>query len=236
MRLLASLIAVGLTGCAGCGGGGDDAPLDATPLPDIDNGSCGDQLRFTGEYVDWDSGAAFCGIFEATFTARDDGPMDSTAPNGRFDTCIPRDAAQVVFDIAPPAAASECTSPPSTYPLPGLAIATPDVILAGGFWSGRNLTMDRLGSLGVTLDPTKAHVFVHVDGTPRAVTVAAAHDAPQARNADTWAAGDTGSDVFFPNVEVGGGQTTVSVDGGATGAGDVPVEAGTITNVSVIAR
>jgi hypothetical protein len=223
---------------AACGACGDDggAAVDAPITVDIDNGSCGDQLRFTGEYVDWDTDASFCGIFDALFQVQGDGAMDTTAPNGRFDLCIPSAPAQVLLDITPPVDASQCTTPPSTYTLPGIAVATKEVILAGGFWSGRNVTVDRQASLGVTLDPTKAHVFVHVAGTPRPVALAAAHDPPQAVAATTWGPGDTGHEVFFPNVVVGGGTTTLSVTGGAIGQGEIPLAADKITTVTVIAN
>jgi hypothetical protein len=87
---------------------------------------------------------------------------------------------------------------------------------------------------GLQFDATKAQVFVHVNGTPHAVSLAATHDTAQAIVATTWAAGDTGKNVFFPNVDVGGGTTTLSVAGGAIGTGSIPLIAGTITNVSVL--
>ena len=55
---------------------------DAFVPVDIDNGSCGDRLHLTGEYVDWDNDTHFCGIKDAIFT--ETGAMDTTAPNGRF--------------------------------------------------------------------------------------------------------------------------------------------------------
>ncbi|MEO8701294.1 MAG: hypothetical protein ABI867_14695 [Kofleriaceae bacterium] len=226
------LLMLALVACGACGD--DGAAVDASITVDIDNGTCGAELRFTGEYIDWDQDGGFCGIFDAAFASGAD--TLSTAPNGRFDTCIDRAAAQVVYQVTPSATASQCTDPQSTYPLPTIAVASNAVINAGGFWSGRNFTVARQASLGVTLDPAKAHVFVHVDGTPRAVAVAAAHDAPQANAATTWAAGDTGHEVFFPNVDVGGGTTMVSVTGGAIGTGSIPVAAGKITSVSLIAN
>ncbi len=232
-RRLRGLLVVSLA-CGACGGG-DATPDAAPPAVDIDNGSCGDQLRFTGEYVDWDTDAAFCGINDALFEVRGGGAMDNTAPNGRFDLCIARGAATTVLDITPPTAASSCTTPASTYSLPGIAIASPAVILAGAAWSGRNFTVDRQASLGVTLDPAKAHVVVHVEGTPKQVTLGAAHDAPQAVVATTWAPGATGHEVFFPNVTLAA-TTTITVEGGAIGPTSIPLVAGTITNVTLLAR
>lgn len=230
----AHLLFVVLATACNCGGN-DGTPIDAPPAdvpPDIDNGTCGADLRFTGEYVDWDTDAQFCGIFDARFQVQGGGASDTTAPNGRFDLCIPNGPEQVLLDITPPSAASQCTTPSSTYTLPGIAVATRSVILAGGFWSGRNFTADRQASLGVTLDPTKGHVFVHVEGTPRAVSLSSTHDAAQAMTDTTWAPGNTGHEVFFPNVPAG--TTMVTVAGGTIGASTVPVVAGTITNVSLL--
>src|ERR1041384_5605644 len=93
-----------------CACGDDGAPRDATTV-DIDNGTCGSMVRFTGEYVDWDSvdtGGIFCGILGAVFQVQDGGTKGMpTPPNGRFDLCIP-DAPVVLLDITPPAAASQC--------------------------------------------------------------------------------------------------------------------------------
>jgi len=79
------------------------------------------------------------------------------------------------------------------------------VILAGGFWSGRGFTMTRQA-----VDPAKAQVFVHVNGTPRQVSLAAMHGPAQARMTESWALGDTGQDVFFPDVDPAGGATMLS--------------------------
>jgi len=232
LRLVVLLACGLLVACSGCGDDGD-TPADAPIVVDIDNGSCGDQLRFTGEYVDWDNDTAFCGINEALFeVAGGEGAMDNTAPNGRFDMCISGTAAVTLLDITPPVEASECTTPASTYSLGGIAVANAAMLRAGGFWSARNFTADRVATIGFTPDPAKGHVFVHIDGGSRTVAIDAAHDATQAVAADDWAAGDTGHEVFFPNVAPG--QTTVSATGGsAIGTGDVGVTAGKITYVSL---
>lgn len=223
LTLLTSL----LVACGGCGDDGGNGPIDAPITVDIDNGSCGDQLRFTGEYVDWDSAeATFCGIFDALFEVQGgNGSMDTTAPNGRFDQCISGTDPVTLLDITPSADNSQCADPPSPYPLGGIAVANAAMLRAGGFWSGRNFTTAREASLGVTLDPAKGHVFVHVDGPARTVALAAAHDAVQ-----TLATG--GTDLFFPNVDVG--TTALTATGGQTiGTGDIPVVANKITNVSL---
>ena len=225
--------------CAACGDDGGKAADASIPTVDIDNGSCGDQLRFTGEYVDWDNDASFCGINEALFEVSG-GAMDTTAPNGRFDLCIPSGPATVTLDIIPQATPSQCTVPASSYTLPGIAIANKAVILAGVFWSGRNFTTARRDNfflaIGQTFDAAKAQVFVHVEGTPRPVAITAAHGATQAVTAMQWDPGDTGHEVFFPNVDVDGGTTMLSVTGGALGTGSIPLAAGKITTVSLIAQ
>jgi hypothetical protein len=234
---LSMVVCALLAGCAGCGD--DGGAVDASIVVDIDNGSCGDQLRFTGEYVDWDTDAAFCGIGMATVEVDGDGAMDTTAPNGRFDLCIPRTSATTRLVVTQPSGMSPCSNPASSYTVPVILHAQRDVILAGGFFSGRAFTMARQASFytaaGLTFDATKAHVFVHVNGTPRAVSLAAPHAAAQAISGTAWAAGDTGRNVFFPNVDVGSGTTMLTVAGGAIGAGSIPLVAGTITNVSVLA-
>jgi len=233
--VLASLCAA-----AGACSDGNGTPVDATPTVDIDNGSCGDQLRFTGELIDWDStDASFCGVPNAEVEVAG-GAMDSTAPNGRFDLCVPRDAATVALDVTPPATASGCITQPGTYTLPAIAVATKAVVLAGGFWSGRMITGERqvtfFQQAGVTFDAAKAHVIVHVEGTPRGVAIAATHGPAQAFSGTAWAAGETGKDVFFPNVDVASGSTSLMVVGGAIGTGSIPLVPGKLTMVSVLAN
>ena len=236
LALLAALSACGDDGSATDGGPGD------TPIViDIDNGSCGDMVRLTGEYVDWDTDARFCGINEAMFQVEGDGAMDGTAPNGRFDLCTP-DQPVTRLDITQPTANSQCTQPPAMYTLPTILIARKDVILAGAFYSARSWTTARQDTLfaqvGAPFDAAKAQVHVHVEGTPRAVSLAAAHGTTLALavGATTWTTGAaTGTDVFFPNVDIGNGQTMVTVTGGAIGAGSIPLIAGTLTNITVYA-
>ena len=243
IAILASTLLLGLAACGDDGSSTTDGgPKDAPPVAvDIDNGSCGDQLRFTGEIVDWDSNdASFCGVFEALFQVQGDGNMDTTAPNGRFNLCIPRTEAVTLIDVTPSATASQCTQPSSTYTLPILVVANRDSIQSGAMFSARAFTTARQADLftavGVPFEATKAQVLVHVAGTPRAVSLAATHAATQARSATAWAAGDTGIDVFFPNVDVGTGSTTLTVAGGAVGSGAVPLVAGTLTEITVFAN
>lgn len=228
----ALFVSLALVGCS------DDANKDASV--DIDNGSCGSDLRFTGELLDWDSHTSFCGMKDVKLQIPG-GPIDSTAPNGRFDLCLPGADTTTQLMLTLPTAASECTQPPSTYGTPTMMFAIRAVIRGGGFFSGRSITANRLPAfftqIGQTYDPQKAIVFVHVNGaTPRAVSLSAAHGAPWVITGTTWAAGDTAADVVFPNVEVGTGKVKLSIAGGGIGGGDIPVAAGTITNVAVIAN
>jgi hypothetical protein len=207
-----------------------DSPNDAMIPVDIDNGTCSDMVRFTGEYVDWDeTETSFCGVFGATFRAREGGGMGSTAPNGRFDFCVP-DQPITLVDITPPTQASSCSTPSGSYAMPGIAVASKNVIFAGGGWSGRAFVMGRQA-----VDVAKAQVFVHVHGTPSKVSLGATHGPAQARASGMWQAGDTGQDVFFPDVEIGGGETTISAPS-AIVPERIPLVAGTMTNVSIVVR
>jgi hypothetical protein len=78
---------------------------------------------------------------------------------------------------------------------------------------------------------------VHVDQGSRTIALAATHGAAQAVTDTAWAGGDTGHEVFFPNVDIGAGTTALTITGGAAlGAGDIPLAANKITLVTVLAR
>lgn len=218
-----------LLAVAGCGGG--SGSVDAAP--DIDNGTCGAMLRFTGEYVDWDNDTTFCGLPGSVFNIPGVGPKMINAPNGRVDLCIP-DQATTQIDITPPSTIPGCkvvANPQLKYSLPGIAVASKAVILAGGTWSGRTFIDGRQ-----TYDPAKAQVFVHISGTARAVSLDAshAHGQIQAVAISMWAPGDTGHDVFIPDVDPAGGSATLSVAGGAIGEGSIPLVAGKMTTLTVV--
>lgn len=239
MSLQRAVILAALVSSA-CGDDGAGGPKDSGVVPvDIDNGSCGDQIRFTGELVDWDTHTAFCGINAATVEVPG-GAMDSTAPNGRFDLCLP-DAAATRVNVTFAAGNSQCTTPPAAYTVPTIIVASKAVIQSGGFFSARAFTTARQTSffqkVGVAFDPTKAQVFVHVDGGARVVTLGAAHAPTFAVIVGTvatdWIQGESSQDVFFPNVDVGSGSTTLGITGNAVAPATVPLVAGTITNVSV---
>lgn len=212
-----------------------DAAIDAPPDAPPDAGPCPANRFFTGELVDWDSNetTAFCGIFMATFQVSGDPTRtNATNPNGRFQLCLAA-ATTTRVDMTPPTAQSECTTPLSTYSMPGIAIADAAVIASGQLFSMRDFTVARQPSLGVTLDGAKGHVFVHVDMTAQPVSITATHDTTQFFDGTAWnTTGPTAANVFFPNVPAG--MTTVSMTGGAIGSGDVPVEAGKITYVTLV--
>ena len=230
MRILGLLL---LAKACSCGGGGDGG-VDATPVVDIDNASCGDLLNFTGELVDVDStSGTFCGVNNAMLAGGS--AMDNTSPNGRFEMCIPAQGA-TNLTLTPPGTASSCSTMPGTYTLPAIAVANPATIRAGAFWSGRIITMQRLATLVPGFDATKAHVIVHVEGQKRAVAILATHGTAQAFNGTAWAAGESGSDVLFPNVDVATGTTMLTVVGGAIGTGPIPLQAGKLTLVTVLAK
>lgn len=212
-----ALCALVLAACSG-----DDAAV----IPDAPPDPCAPDMEVTGEYVDWDSTeAAFKGVMGAKFTLRSDTTKSaSTAPNGRFIMpCIaPQDG---VIDVAPPAT--------GTY-VPGVVIVNKAVIQTGAMLSYRSFTTTRGADFG--FDAAKAGVFVHVEGTPRAVTVAGA-GSPFAFDGSTWAAGNTGKNVYFPGVVPGiTGMAAVSMSGTTVGTGNVEVAAGKITYVTLVAR
>ena len=139
------------------------------------------------------------------------------------------------IDVTPPTAPSQCATGIGLYQLPGVIMTGAAVINSGQTVSYRMIGMDRIQpfftGLGVTYDAAKAIVFVHVEGTQKAVTSSAAHDAALAWSGTAWAAGSTGIDVVFPNTAVG---TSMVDAGGALGAGSVPTVAGTITYVTLV--
>jgi hypothetical protein len=200
----------------------DDAPA----IPDAPPDPCAPEMEVTGEYVDWDSTeAAFKGVMGAKFTLQSDATKTaSTAPNGRFimPCMAPQDG---VIDVVPVAG--------SNY-VPGLVIVDKAVIQTGAMLSYRSFTQTRGADFG--FDAAKAGVFVNVEGTQRAVTVAGA-GSPFAFDGSTWAAGNTGKNVYFPGVAPGiTGMAMVSMSGTNVGTGNVEVAAGKITYVTLVAR
>jgi hypothetical protein len=245
--LAAAFVLGALGGCLGGCGGGDAKPHDASPDTPSDTppGMCGADASYTGDIVDWDSTeATFCGVFGAKWTVRGDATRTSTtAPNGRFQLCV-KHQAQSLVDVVPPTRGSECPglsgTPMNTYQLQGVAIASDAVIAAGGAYSARAMTQARVltmaTQIGAPLAADHGQLVVHVSGTPRQVSISAPHAAAQRFDGSAWAAGDTGSDVFFPNVDLSGGAVTVSMTGTSVGTGSYTLEPGKLTYLSVIAQ
>lgn len=196
----------------------------------------GQPLQFTGELVDMEStdSGFFCGILGAQFTVHGDSTRtDTSNPNGRFMlTLVPAFRTQV--DITPPTAQSECSQPKSTYSHPAIIIADSNVINAGAMYSARMFTDADATNFG--FDASKAQVVVHVDGTPKAVSITGTHAAALAFDGSHWAAGDTGENVLFPNVDPSAATTNITMSGTTIGAGTAPLAAGTFTFVTLAAR
>lgn len=196
---------------------------------------------FSGRFLDWDATpAAPCPIVGAKWYATyDDTRVAVTDRDGAF--AIRLASYTPLLDIEPPSEASACAG--GTYGLHGIAIAPPAVVEAGGGFEARTMTSARAAAFyagfGATFDATRGNLLVHVTGVPRALAVSGAHGPAQAFTGTAWQAGDTGRDVFFPNIELGGmmPMTTVTVTGGnAVGLGAVPLAAGAITYMAVILR
>jgi hypothetical protein len=137
------------------------------------------------------------------------------------------------------ASPSRCAAVAGAYPVRGVLIAQQAVIdLGPQSFSARAMTQARQDAMftqiGQPYSASQAQLVVHVAGTPRAVSISSTHAATQRYNGTAWAAGDTGSYVFFPNVDPGATQITVA--GGAVGTGLVTLEAGAYTYVTVLAN
>ena len=239
------LLSSAISFAVACGGGdspvGGDAHVDAP----IDTGSpadafCGAKTLFTGEYVDWDSSAArFLGIFDAAFSVEGGSgahASEHTPPNGRFILCLDAAANGTLVDIAP---GSDSDMGSGGAYLPGVAIAEKAVIAAIPFSSARSFTEARRATMftqiGTAYDPAKGQLFVHLTNTTATLAISATHDMTQAFGAsETWAAGTTGTYVFFPNVNLSGGPTvTLTGTPAVSGGGAFPVAAGKLTYLEV---
>lgn len=226
---------------AGCGSSGhlavDGEPGDAGVDSTIDA-----NLRdypVAGIYLDWDSTAvAPCPIAGATWTVYfGGGRIGTTDASGAFTVQLASYLARI--DVEQPHLPSACTTPPSPYALPESAIIPAVIHYAGGHPIIRSLTSARAttfyAAIGAPFQATRGQLLVHLDGPARSVALSAPHDAVQAFDGQAWAAGDTGSDVFFPNVDVTNGiWPTVTVSGNTIGAGSLELPPGTITSITVI--
>ena len=215
-----------LVGLAACGDDPAMAPADAPPDVE-DMGPCGGGgVVFTGELIDFASTpASFPGIPDRPFTVRADTPRTpQTAPNGRFELCLTDDP-ETLVDITPSAA--------SGY-VGGVAVVTKEVA-TNGVYSIRSFTTAR-GTADFEYKADRAHVFVHVAGTPRTVAVSATSERTYAFDGADWQGGeDRGTEVYFANVDPTGGSTKITVPDAAGVPAMIPLEPGTLTFVVVIA-
>lgn len=233
---LAALAAAALAGCSDSGGTAKDASTDVPT-----DSMCGAGTFFTGEIIDWDSTTAkFCGVYNSILTvAGQSAAGDMSNPNGRFELCVPHQALTEV-DVAHSAKQSECAMSKDVYPVPAVLFAEQAVIDAGGMFSARAMTQmrqtDMFKTIGTGFNAAKAQLVVHVDGAQRQVSISvSAHDTTQKFDGAAWAAGDTGTDVFFPNVDPGSVQITVA--GNTVGSpATVTLVANAYTYVNVHAR
>lgn len=237
-RVRRSLAALVL--CLGACGGGNGTPHDAAP--DMPPSMCGAEATLSGEMIDWDSTeTAFCGVAGAVWTVRGDASRTkSTPPNGRLAICLAHQA-QTVLDVTPPSGTSQCQGLSNMkYTLAAVAILPDAVLAAGAMFSVRAMVESRMASMstqiGTPFNLADGQLYVHVDGPARAVSISTRHSPTQRFDGAHWAAGDTGSDVFFPNVGIDTGPVTVSVAGGAIGTGSFTLEGGKLTYLTVVTR
>jgi hypothetical protein len=205
-----------LAACEACGNG--DPGVDGPPDP------CAPKMTFTGEYVDWDSGASFMGIPQATFALRGDPALtDQTAPNGRFEMCIP--PADGFVDITPMTG--------SSY-VGGTVVVDHTVLQFLPVQSYRSFTAMR--SADFAFDASKAHVYVHVVGAANTVVLGKPAGVTKIFDGSAWVDGATGTDFYFGNVATGG-PTKLTVTGAPVyGGASVPLTAGAFTYVTLRER
>jgi hypothetical protein len=226
MRIAAFKLVCCAAACAACGDhpaspdASTDAPSDADP--------CGADRFVTGELVDFNSTTSqFVGVFNARFTVEGmPARTSTTAPNGRFELCAPATSA-MIFDVEAPGA----------Y-LDGKAYIEASAL--GGFYpvSFRALTQASASTL-YPFDVNRGHVLVFHTGDGIGLSLSRAHDPALAGNdhdrdgAFTWAAGQDGRYVLFPNVDVSSPTVTLLGDV-TTGPHEIPVAAGKLTLVAIL--
>ena len=181
-------------------------------------------MQFTGEFVDWDSTAsAFVGVPGAKLTLQSDATKTTmSAPNGRFIMCIP--IADGLVTVEPMTG--------SDY-LPGTIVVKKDIVAFDYMLSYRGLKMARSTAFG--FDAGKGHVFVNVQNGMRGVSSSPAATATHVFDGTTWATGTSGSNLFLASIT--GTSASLSASGGSViGAGSVPLTAGAITYVTLVAK
>lgn len=199
--------------CVAAACGSERARGDAGDLPPDGAQMCGaSAVLFTGELLDWDTSAAIAG---ATLTVG--GASATTTDSGRWQLCLANDPVVLVDLVA------------GEY-IGGTIAVFKDVLGANGAFSLRSFTAARGQQPPFAYDAAKAQVFVHVIGGARAVDVSSPHDAGFHFTGSAWAAGQTGTDVYVPNIDPAGGVAKVAVDS-ATEIGTVPIAAGAFTYV-----
>lgn len=207
----APALIAGLLAAAGCG--------DAAPVPDA-AGEAAPGYDVSGVYVDWDTSAPIAGA--KLYAHYDDTRVAVTGDDGRFTLRL---ASYLwLVDVVAPAGVSM---------VPVDVLVQPAVHYAGGAIVLRALSTERAASLyaaiGAPFDATRGQLLVHLDGAPREVALAAPHAAAQVF--------DGGTDVLFPNVDLADDRMpTLTVTGHSIGAGSVPLVAGTLTQITVIAN
>lgn len=234
MRTVAILIALSCSAVAGCGKDevlpvdgprADAASPGADAATDAGATGCDGTNNYTGELIDFDStDTAFLGVVDAQFSVRGDPDCTATtAPNGRFILRLPDTGGMTDIDA------------PGDY-VDAVAAVSPQQFFNGGAtFSYRNFTTTRAmalyDSLGQTFDTSKAHVLVNQSVDLETFSLAATHDAVVgSTDGSTWAAADNTRYILFTNVDVGSGMTTLT--GTATGASDLPLEAGKLVFAS----
>jgi len=218
-RVVPLVVVAALAACSGCGDdGGNDAGVDGPP------DSCAPMMTFNGEYVAWDSGTSFMGIPQATFALRTDPATKSTtAPNGRFEMCIP--PADGFVDVTP-MAGSDLVA--------GTVVVKKDVLKFLPIQSYRSFTTTRAADYGFS--PTQAHVFVHIAGGSRTVTTVANASVKKTFDGAAWVDGNTGTDIYLGNVDPQG-MTSLAITGGSVvGGGTIPLTEGAFTYVTLLAN
>jgi hypothetical protein len=225
MRTARFALLCSVSACAGCG---DDHPAvpDATATDAAtDAGPCGADRFVTGELVDLDSTTSqFMGVFNARLTLEGmPSKTATTAPNGRFELCAPA-TSPMMFDV----------DAPDAY-LDGKLYLEAEA-LGGRPLSLRAYTQAR-GSMLYAFDPNLGHVLVFLSFDGAELTLSRQHAAPLSGNdhdndgAFTWAPGNSGRYVLFPNVDVS--SPTITLSGDYAGPHTIPVMAGKLTLAAI---
>jgi hypothetical protein len=221
-----------------------DAPPDADP--------CGVDQFVTGELVDFNSTTSqFVGVFDARFTVEGmPARTSTTAPNGRFELCAPVTSA-MIFDVEAPGAYLdgkayiEASALGGFYPVSFRALtqASASTLYAFDANRGHVLVFHTGDGIGLSLsrahDPALAGNDHDRDGAGSSFCPSVSRNFALAGNdhdrdgAFTWAAGQEGRYVLFPNVDVSSPTVTLLGDV-TTGPHEIPVAAGQLTLVAIV--